>query len=462
MVRDNFTRGYELVMVLMDNASSPGMLYQLVATCSVGKSTFEKWPVGCLKRAISDMPEDLRQLAIAFIASTQSILEQDQRMIRYVKSLAKIGVECDSWGFEETPGKVVNCSEHQSRYVFFIEKYLSNRTSTIPDRLMKPLEMLKSLSRVYEAIELLSDADIWQSARPAHSEGPSAPEKHSIRRALWRFQIFCSLYWNWEESLSSTDVVHRNAIDAPFTRDQRCFLHKIGLEGTLELVKVYDDLLTMLQQIYASDLAFIFEDAFVDNLEFWENHNRRGLDFGDSCERGILNRSEQLFNGYLTYRLSMGVAYLAEMHRHRSPRVLPIHRQMDDWDWTQPELLLIAAFKNHSSAHHLDFDCSFSQHFAQWSSAYRLRPNCVKLQSPEIYCAVDMAWTVDEWHMPGWKLQVILDAEPFGLRRRHFSFAQPILLDYWISEQYIGKLPFDVTNFDALLAPIDSSSEVSL
>lgn len=322
--------------------------------------------------------------------------------------------------------------------------------------------MLKSLSTVYEAIEILSDADIWQSARPIHCEGPSAAEKHSFRRALWRFQIICSLYWNLEEPLSSTYFVHLNATDAPFTRDQRRFLHKIGLEGTRELVKVHDDLLTMLQQIYASDFALIFEDQVVDSIEFWENNSIRGVDFDDSCERGILNASEEKFNGYLTYRLSMGVAYLAEMHRRRSPRIFPIDRQVDDWDWTHPKLLLIAAVKNHSCAYYLDFDCSFVRHFPQWSSAYRLRPNCVRLQSPEDYCAVDMAWTVDEWHMPGWKLQVILDAEPFGLRRRQFTFEQPILLDYRISERYTGWLPFDVTNRDGLPALVGSCSEVSL
>jgi len=142
--------------------------------------------------------------------------------------------------------------------------------------------------------------------------------------------------------------------------------------------------------------------------------------------------------------------------------VFPIDRQVDDWDWTQPESLLIAAVKNHSCASNLDFDCSFSRLLPQWSSAYRLRPDCVKLQSPEDYRAIDMGWTVDEWHMPGWKLQVILDAEPFGLRGRYFTFDQPILLDYWISEQYIGSLPFDVTTLDGLLAPVGSSSEVSL
>ena len=162
-----------------------------------------------------------------------------------------------------------------------------------------------------------------------------------------------------------------SATDAPFTRHQRRFLHQIGAEGTRELVKIYDDFLTMLQQIYASDRASLFEEHLVDSMEFWGNNSRRGLYFDDSCERGILNRSEEEFNGYLTYRLSMGVAYLAEMHRRKSPRVFPIDRHADRWDWTQPELFLVAADMNHSCAYHLDFDCSFSRHLPQWSSAYR-------------------------------------------------------------------------------------------
>ena len=200
----------------------------------------------------------------------------------------------------------------------------------------------------------------------------------------------------------------------------------------------------------------------MDSMEFWENNSRRGLGFDDSCESRILNHSEEQSHGYLTYRLSMGVAYLAEMHRHRSSQVFPLHRQMADWDWTRPETFLTAAVKNHSCGYYLDFDCSFSRYFPQWSSTYRLQPNCVKLHSPEDCCAVDMAWRVEEWHMPSWKLQVILDAEPFGLRRRHFSIKQPILLDYWVSEEYTGRLPFDVTNLDAKLAPVESSSEVPL
>lgn len=158
----------------------------------------------------------------------------------------------------------------------------------------------------------------------------------------------------------------------------------------------------------------------------------------------------------------MGVAYLAEMRRRKSPCVFPIDRHADRWDWAQPELFLVAADLNHSCAYHLDFDCSFSRHLPQWSSAYRLRANCVKLQSPEDYCAVDMAWTVDEWHMPGSKLQIIFGAELFCLRRRHFTIERPILLDHWIPQQYIGWAPFNMTALDEDEALVGCSSEVSL
>jgi len=273
MVLDTFTRGHELVMVLMDNASSPEMLYQLVATCSVGKDMFEEWPVRSLKRAIMGMPEDLRQLAIAFTASIHQVSDQWQTMIPFAKPLAEVQVECDSWGFEKASESVVNCFEHQSPYVFIIEQYLNDRPSAIPDRLKKPLQVLKSLSTVYEAIEILSDADIWQSVQQIHCERSSAAEKHSFRRALWRYQIFCSLYWKWKDSPSSADFARMSATDAPFTRHQRRFLHQIGAEGTRELVIIYDDFLTLLQQIYASDLASLFEEHLVDSMEFWGNNS---------------------------------------------------------------------------------------------------------------------------------------------------------------------------------------------
>lgn len=127
----------------------------------------------------------------------------------------------------------------------------------------------------------------------------------------------------------------------------------------------------MLQQIYASDCALIFDDQVLDSIEFGENNSRRGLVSDDSCECGILNRSKEKFHGYLTYRVSMGVAYLAEMHRRSSPRFAPIHRQVDDLDWTQPKPSSAAAVKNHSRASYLDFDCSFILHLPQWSTAYR-------------------------------------------------------------------------------------------
>lgn len=67
-------------------------------------------------------------------------------------------------------------------------------------------------------------------------------------------------------------------------------------------------------------------------LEFWEHNSRRGLDFDDNYEGGILNRAVEEINGYLNDRLSIGVAYLAEMHRRKSSCVFPTDRQVDGWD----------------------------------------------------------------------------------------------------------------------------------
>lgn len=119
------TKGHELMVVFLDNVSNLEMLYRFVATCSSAKNPFDNWPIHYLSKAISTLPDDLRQLTEAFIASAHLCFANDP-YTPYVNSLPDLPLEDGEnynrqhWGFDKTLNERLACSKRQSMYTFFL------------------------------------------------------------------------------------------------------------------------------------------------------------------------------------------------------------------------------------------------------------------------------------------------------------------------------------------------------
>ena len=445
---DSFAKGHELVTVLMCNVRDLETLYQLVATCSAAKKTFERWPIHHFNCAIASLPDDLRQLALAYIASSHLSLGQDPNTL-YVNSLPDLPLEDEEDYMDEdwlygADNRRLSCSKRQSLYTRFLDDYLGGQPINLPERLTDPLAILKRISGVYKAVETLTKADIWQSARTSYIGQQAPTDQRSVRRALWRFQMFSTLYWDWEE----TNTLDFSREGCPgkwrsdkrtMNRDQRRFFHKMGFEGTLEIAKAYDDLRAMLTHIYASDLACIFED-YLSEYEDWVcSSSRPGCNFDDSLKESLVAETEEEFNGYLDYRLSLGLPYLSVMYRTKSPLIVPIDRFIaKKANWTQQ--FLTQAVTEHVCT---GFEWCRYYNNPPWDNAYELQSmGTTKLQSPEEYHDVHKkGWTVDRWHLPGYKLQIVLGNDRFALRKRLVSIEHAILEGRSLDHDFLGGIP---------------------
>ena len=444
----SFAKGHELVTVLMCNVSDLETLYQLVATCSAAKRTFECWPIHYFNCAISSLPDDLRQLAVAYIASCHLYLSRDPNR-SYVNSLPDLPLEDeeeymdDDWLYGAN-NRRLSCSKRQSLYTLFLDDYFGGQPAKLPERLTDPLEILKKISNVYTAAETLTKGDIWQSARISYSGQQASTDERSIQRALWRFQMFSTLHWDWEETSTLNFPrkgypVNWRSDDPPMNRDQRRFFHKVGFEGTLEIVKVYEDLRAMLTHIYASELACIFEDYLLEYDDRVYNISHPGGTFDDSLREELVAETEEEFNGYLDYRLSLGLPYLSAMYRTKSPLIVPIDRFVaEEAKWTQQ-------FLTHAVTEHVctGFEWCRSYNNPPWDKAYELQPmGTIKLQSPEEYHDVNKkGWTVDQWHLLGYKLRINLGGDRIALRKRHVSIEHAIFEGRSLGNDFLGGIP---------------------
>lgn len=422
----------DLITVLVDNACNPKMLYQLVSTSSTARDMYEEWPAHYLKTSVSSSRE-VCQVATAYIA----LLIEDQDFYR--NSLPDLPLNNGDqylWPLDDPINKSHNeklrCSQRHSQYTDFLDKYLgSYKSARLPTCIRSPLRTLRKVMLTYEAIETLTTGEIWNvdTLTPAI---PIAAHRDTIRLALWRLQLLGTLYWDVEKK-QRTKYVLREGTWCPEQidrRDQRRFLQKIGAKGTVELAKIYDDLLWMLQRFYSVDLAQIFEGhlkAHVEAAGLFPLHPslQHVTEQGRRRCRSTRSREvEKKFNGYLHYRISLGMQGLSEIYRTQSAQVPLIDSESEDNKWTDQ------FFTKALLEHEYDGFKRISAPHTSLVASYRLLP----VSFLEVCNSPSTSDTG-----PGYKLVIVLEGEGWAFTRR-LAIEQPIFEHSEVEEVHLGGI----------------------
>lgn len=456
-------KGHALLMILMDNASSPTMLFQIIRTCSMAKHAFDKWPNYYLKTLVSNLPRDLCQLETAYIAARDHILNRDGE-VPFVNTLPDLLLNDGETYYNFAGGDLtvsnhkLGCSKRQSQYLNFVGRFLGDEAqASLPERLATPREILRKITSVHEAVETLLEGSFWQSARTTSGEHMSASEKRIIRRSLWRFHLFCVLFQEWEDDSYNVGGRYTNECD------QRRFMHAIGIEGTQQLVCVYDDLLWMLQSIHTSHLAAIFQQIFIDETEMDLKYAMYGHRLGQENQAHAVEPTERILNSFLNWRLSKGLPFIAKYYRTGLPDVCPF--DIVEWHDHSTADFLTRAITNHfcpgfqwpENVHKHPGNGSYELHPVYDGRARREMGGCTTdevlasmaaLGDPSQVCdghdilqqhtsspphtfirgmMLTQNSTQEYKRVPAWNLEITFGGDGIAIRKRHFYIEKPIL-----------------------------------
>ena len=254
-----------LIVCLMDNATDPQLLFNVVSTCSLAKETFEKWPRSYLLTALMGLPKDLRQLAAFYI-------------------------------------EVGGCGRRPSYYD--AKSWLLDDDSLLPSYVQNPLETLKRLATVQEAVDELAASDIWLSINTAPACLRPATETHGIKLALWRLQIYCALFQIRKPRVLSYEQFR--AEDPLQVKLLRTF-HRHELE---ELAQIYNDLGRILHHIYGHLLGSIFAE------EYWRTEKVcKPEDWSSDVEHDLVVSAQDRFNDSIDFQISRGLPSLFKFYQ---------------------------------------------------------------------------------------------------------------------------------------------------
>ena len=94
--------------------------------------------------------------------------------------------------------------------LYGVRDNLEDDEPLLPEVILEPLHVLKSLASLNEAIEALAAWDIWKASKPLAINTESGSQIHRIEIALWRLAIV------WALDRTETDFA-----DGTFTKYER-------------------------------------------------------------------------------------------------------------------------------------------------------------------------------------------------------------------------------------------------
>lgn len=331
----------------MDNVADPQMLYQLISASAHAKRCFDKQPIGYLKASLANLPADLRQIAIAYVIEAEHELDSDGTPVQ--------DRSCEDDKLWTVP---ILWPKRHSKIADALDKYLGSSLE-FPKDLHDPLRTLKALSASYEAIDTLSNADIWVSVAQSRCEADPSQMKHRVNRGLWYLELFCTIFH--QDCLAREDEQNsfEYRVSISTVKDQHAFLSKLGFDGVDALARVWDDIFIMLQNVYAMKLAHIFEERYIwmagapAELERISMIRRqRGVNPAFSGRKQLISEAKDEFDGLLNYRMSLGVVYYAAICSTRSSRIMSMDYEINPKEKSWTEIFSIISHRHFGCARH--------------------------------------------------------------------------------------------------------------
>lgn len=158
----------------------PLALLNLISTCRSAFATFHRYPRRFLHASIESLGLPLSGTAMA-------ILEARRHKPSY-----------KTWMRDPDQKPVLFYGEPKTEVDAFVEIYVKSAfhgDSNLPEDLQDPLDALRTVAAIHDAVDTLSGSLIWKYVKAATSkEDPQASENDEIRQALWVYHLYCVLF----------------------------------------------------------------------------------------------------------------------------------------------------------------------------------------------------------------------------------------------------------------------------
>ena len=321
-IRDGtiYAKGAQVIATLMSNVTDPSVLWQLVQSSGYAKRAFEHRPKSYLKAATARMPKDLIRLASIYID------------VAFIEMISEKSINSS-----EVPEFPDRPYVEDVAYQLFDESYESFQTHP-----PYPLTALHVLSETHEAIETLQGANIWRVMKTASDTDDSSTIPHRTRKALWYFEIFCAIFYS-DQLVQPQPFSRARGLIQDFQSHnelQEYFLGELNWEEINDVVRIWDDLSTMLEMAYRSKLAWLFEAEYASAIK--PDGTVRGVDIltgtpltdetlyqSNTSQSRIVRRAVAKFDNMINYRMSLGVVYLSLIHKSNCPQNMSVDYAID-------------------------------------------------------------------------------------------------------------------------------------
>ena len=216
----------------------------------------------------------------------------------------------------------------------FLEEFVRKGHWQFRDNVQQPLDSLRQLARIHEAVEILMNSHIWTCIRHVDDSKYTVvkerwfSKKEDLRRVLWAYQLHCTLFHR-------AGTAGQGEVLFPSTNSQMKYTKIVEKQETYvfmkRLVSIYRDLSSFLAMIYKEDWGEIFSDNFKYYTTFSQDlregkpmsryrfaHSGYSLHIVGPefwSDQKVVHDTHCDFYQYINYQMSKGLPHLAKMYR---------------------------------------------------------------------------------------------------------------------------------------------------
>ena len=318
----------EMIMLQLD----PLSLLNLVSLSESALASFDRSPINFLNSTLTTLNVDgsAGMLPVAILEASKS--------------------RPDDGYIEDREQHVREHSSPKADLDKFLNEFVIEGHWQFPDNVQQPLDSLRQLAGIWEAVETLVDSSLWTCIRApsigakAWIDGRWFSQKGDMRRVLWVYQLFCTLYHR-------PGTTGQGAVHFPSMNSQMKYVKAFGERETpmflIKLVNIYRDLSSFLAKIYEENWARIFDENYRYYTKFSQDLREElpmttyhivypgyGMNIVAPeywSHRKVVHNTHCDFYRYIDYEMSKGLPHLAHMYRLSLESDLPDYPVQKYW-----------------------------------------------------------------------------------------------------------------------------------
>ena len=351
----NIVEVREMIMLQLD----PLSLLNLISVSGLALATFNRSPTRFLNStlAIIDINDNAGTIPVAIVEASKTQLDDG-----YLTSVNGLVFA--------SSGALI------SKFNAFLKKFVRKGQWRFPDGVQQPLDKLRQIARIHEAVETLMDSNIWTCIRhPNAGANTRLPnhlfsKKEEMKRVLWVYQLYCTLYHR-------PGTAGYGEVLFPSKDSQFKYIRMVSEQESdifmKQLVHVYRDLSSFLGKLYEDDWArpfyvnYKYYSMLSQDLQdgrpmtryrfFGPRYDRKTTGPEFWSDRDVIHDTQCDFYRYIGYQMSKGLPHLAQMYRlslKPGPKDYPVQKYWTDsfftaafstLDYGRPEIWITPRFK---------------------------------------------------------------------------------------------------------------------